>query len=618
MSAQDERAALTGSPTIYFQARRLLRQSPERLPPARGYRFPEPSRTGGATAPDEPVLGRDAAVAAVRSALTPLPADAATLHRRLAALALPNRQLWVIRSAVQALPLPEAEHAHARALARQLIRIGTTVTAVGVGLALLGRVGEWGDRTSIAIFGVFSQFSGLAVAALDRIDHAGASATWLAATRHQPELGPLVWAVRFDGPAAVRAQVLALAVTPRLVGSETAQRIAAAARLPELLDRYPDDAELLARAARLLVRMGCTRDYRADPIAYPDACALYDRVVTRAALLPASLAHHATLLALALDLGSGSGVLLDWAPGEREALLERLGTLLAESRWVAAVEAGVDSPDPDRRRWAGWIRRTGRRPFELPRSAQRLRFEVVVGEPVDREPVEVRILLDGRPLVPEAFGLGPANAPEYLLDQGLLRAEPEPREVQLAEAYCTEGCCGALHVTIRREGDEVVWDNWRRPARHPHRPATGDELPAYRFDAAAYDAELDRVTADRSWSWPARTTARLIRAGLAERPEVLLRWEARAGWVTSGHEDPDTVVVTFWHLPGLLPDDQRLLSDGLQFWWEVPDDGRPPQEQAASVLRRLAEEDPRQYATFCGGNGALAQELGYPWPPRRP
>ncbi len=618
MSAQDEREALTGPPSIYDQARRLLRESPDRLPPERDYRFPTPPGSGESEGSDGPVLTRAAAKDAVRAALIPLPPDAATLHRRLASLALPSRPLWVVRSAVQALPLSGEDQDAARTLARELVRTGTTVTAVLVGLALLGRVGEPVDEPQLSLLGVFSQFVGLAVAALDRIDRASSSVTWLAATRHLPELRPLVRAVRMAEPDTVRTELLALVVTPRRIGSETAHRIAAAARLPELLDRYPDDTELLARAARLLVRMSCTRDYWADLAAYPDARALYERVVTRAGLLPATLAHHAALLALALDLGSGTGVLLDWVPGEREALLQRLRTLLAEPRWADAVETGAGGAEPEQRLWTGWIRRTGRRPFELPTPAQRLRFEVVVGEPVDREPVEVRILLDGRPLVPEAFGLGPANAPEYLLDQGRLQAGPEPREVQLAEASCTEGCCGALHVTIRREGEEVVWDNWRRPALRHYEQDGGDELPAYRFDAAAYDAELARVSADRSWSWSARTTARLITAQLAEHPEVLLRWEARAGWVTSGHQDPDTVVVTFWHLPGLVVGDERSLIDGLQFRWEVADDGRPPEEQAAAVLRRLAEEDPRTYAKFCGGNGALAKELGYSWPPRNP
>ncbi|MFD7615894.1 hypothetical protein [Streptomyces sp. NPDC059802] len=42
--------------------------------------------------------------------------------------------------------------------------------------------------------------------------------------------------------------------------------------------------------------------------------------------------------------------------------------------------------------------------------------------------------------MPEAFGRGAVHPPEYLLDSGRPRATDEPREVQLAEAYCTEGC----------------------------------------------------------------------------------------------------------------------------------------------------------------------------------
>lgn len=35
--------------------------------------------------------------------------------------------------------------------------------------------------------------------------------------------------------------------------------------------------------------------------------------------------------------------------------------------------------------------------------------------------------------------------------------------MRLAEASCTEGCCGALYVTIQRDGDYVLWDEWRNP-----------------------------------------------------------------------------------------------------------------------------------------------------------
>ncbi|MFJ5546133.1 hypothetical protein [Streptomyces sp. NPDC093225] len=238
----------------------------------------------------------------------------------------------------------------------------------------------------------------------------------------------------------------------------------------------------------------------------------------------------------------------------------------------------------------------------------------MAGDPEDRYPVECRILIDGRPVVPEHFRLGTAHAPEDLLDRGGLRATAEPREVQLAEASCTEGCCGALHVTIRRDGDHVVWENWRRPLTLPGSRGRVPELPARRFDAAAYDAEVARAEADRSWSWPARTTARLIAAGLTERPELLRRWDADPGWVSTDWQDPDTTVVTFRHVPGLGSGDPQRADCPLQFRWDIPDDGAPPEAQAAAALRRLAEEDPKSYGRVCGGSRERAAELGFPWP----
>ncbi|CAM5250712.1 hypothetical protein SAVIM40S_00453 [Streptomyces avidinii] len=46
--------------------------------------------------------------------------------------------------------------------------------------------------------------------------------------------------------------------------------------------------------------------------------------------------------------------------------------------------------------------------------------------------------------------------PSHLLDAGRLRAGPEPREVTLAEAYCTAGCCGALYATAARARPDTV------------------------------------------------------------------------------------------------------------------------------------------------------------------
>ncbi|MFF1707142.1 hypothetical protein [Streptomyces sp. NPDC058252] len=604
MSAQEERDALTLPPALYDHALHLLRQSPDGVPPRRGFPLsqrPEPS---------EVPLSREEAQSAIREALNDLPDDSATLHRRFAPLGMGRRNMHLIRSAVANLPLPDDQREAARSLGRRLTRTGTTGPAVTAGLALLIRLGEPEDIPCLSVLGLFREFTLLAVDALDTLDRQRASVVWLAVYVRCDELRPLVRVLWTKDRQAICTELVAFPAEPRFLSTTVARRIAEASRLPALLDQHPSDTALLARAGRLLVRTGCSRDDPTDLLAYRDALTLYESVATRAGLLPPTLDNHATLLSLALDLSSGPGVLLDWPPGRRATLLESLGRLLAEPQWASLPD--TDAGKADQRLRAGWIRRTGRQPFRRPASPGRLRVEVVAGDPVDREPVETRILLDGRPVVPAFFARGSAHSPDFLLDDGQLRAGSEPREVQLAEAYCTEGCCGALYVTIRRDGDQVVWENWRRPSTMPGSWEPAPELAAHRFDAEAYDTEIARAETDRSWSWPARTTARLIKAGLVQRPDLLSRWDAKRGWISSGFDDPDTTVVTFGYAPGL----GSGKPDGipLQFRWVVPDDGTPPEAQAAAALRRLADEDPKTYGQLCGGNRERAEELGFSWP----
>ncbi|WP_163566635.1 hypothetical protein [Fodinicola feengrottensis] len=89
--------------------------------------------------------------------------------------------------------------------------------------------------------------------------------------------------------------------------------------------------------------------------------------------------------------------------------------------------------------------------------------------------VELRVLVDGRDVVADVFEAGPNGDPDELL--GPLAPERLSREVQLAEADCTEGCCGAIYVSVKRDGDDVVWDGWRNP------DAVGVEIGPFRFDA---------------------------------------------------------------------------------------------------------------------------------------
>ncbi|MGW4162077.1 hypothetical protein [Streptomyces sp. NPDC004788] len=578
MSAQEERTPLASRPSLYERALRAPEE--DALPDEP----PEPEGPG--------LRGRKAA-AAVRASLGPLlagpdtPAVLDELHRRLAELPVRTGPLV---AAVLSVPLDD--EATARAIGRRLVRTGTTRRSVSLGVALLRRLGEPEDVPYLVVLSRLRRLSRLTVTALERLDPRTAALRWLDIRVRGPELRPLVDALLSDPVPDVRELLIRQPLDAGTVGPAPARRIAEATALAGLLDRDAVDPRLLAQAARLLVRMASQQDYEAEVLQYGEAVAACDALVRRAPALPPSVGHAAVLLSLAVDLHSGPTHLLPWRDGQREQLLDVLGALLASPAWAHTLsEPAADAPPAVRRR-AAWLRHTAERVFRAPEPpTTRLRIEILSRDPADAtERVETRFLIDGRPLVPEVFGRGSGNSPEYFLDGGALRAGEEPREVQLAEAWCTEGCCGALWVTVVREGDQVVWRDWRHPGRLPS-GAPAPELPVYRFDAAGYDAELARAAGDDRWSWPARTTGRLLAAALRDRPELLTRWEARFDWAGADYRDPDTTAVWFRGAGSAGSDEPEP-----QFVWRLPEDGAPPAERAAAALRRLEREDPRGYA----------------------
>ncbi|KOU87013.1 hypothetical protein ADK94_12495 [Streptomyces sp. XY593] len=537
------------------------------------------------------------AQAEVTDALSPLLADpdpvraADAVHRRAADLAMPHRTL---RAHTARLTL--TDEAAARRTARQLTRTGTDAAAVGVGMALLVRLGEPEDVPCLKALGMLHGLADAASAALDPLDRQAAALLYIRHRDRRGELAPLTDAIATGDAEAVRSALLSLPDEDRALW--LARRIAEAADLHGLLRARPQDAELLALTGRLLHRMADQLESRPDILDYRPARAVYETLVRHADRLPPTPEHRALLLSVALDLHSGPAVLLDWRPGRRRALLDALDGLLP---------AAAQEPVPGDRE-ADWFRRNRHLPFARAGDGDRPRWEVVV---VHRSPdssaVETRILIDGVPLVPALFGKGRGHPPEYLIDSGRLRAAPEPREVQLCEAYCTEGCCGALYVTIRRDGDEVVWDGWRG--------AVGPPPPPYRFDAAAYDAELARAERDHSWCWPARSTARLVAAGLRDRPDLTSLWEVAVSWVATDWRDPDTTVVQLRFTPSAPPPGT---GGSLYFTWRLPDDDSPPGDRAAAALRRLETDDPKAFAVFDGGDTELAEALGYRTAPPAP
>ncbi|MFD9103165.1 hypothetical protein ACFVZN_19065 [Streptomyces virginiae] len=593
MSAREERPSLS-SRTTSLHDYALFRHGiePDGRVPRKGFPLPE-----GPAEPSRADLTWQQAQTEATDALTPLLRDpdpvraAAAVHRAAAELAMPHRTL---RAHTARLAL--ADEDAARRTARQLTRTGTDAAAVGVGMALLIRLGEPEDVPCLKALGMLRGLATAAAAALDPLDRQAAALLVIRGRDRSEQLTPLAEAITSGDAEATRSALVCLPDEPEAMW--LARRIAEAADLHGLLRARPQDAELLALTGRLLHRMADQLESRPDILDYRPARAVYETLVRHADRLPPTPEHRALLLSVALDLHSGPAALLDWRPGRRLALLDAVDGLLP---------AAAQEPVPGDRE-ADWFRRNRHLPFARAGDGDRPRWEVVV---VHRSPdssaVETRILIDGVPLVPAAFGKGSGNPPEYLLDSGRLRAAPEPREVQLAEAYCTEGCCGALYVTIRRDGDEVVWDGWRG--------AVGPPPPPYRFDATAYDAELARAERDHSWCWPARSTARLIAAGLRDRPDLTSRWEVAMSWVATDWRDPDTTVVQLRFTPSAPPPGT---GGSLYFTWRLPDDDGPPRDRADAVLRRLETDDPKAFAVFGGGNDELAEALGYRPPPPAP
>jgi hypothetical protein len=211
-------------------------------------------------------------------------------------------------------------------------------------------------------------------------------------------------------------------------------------------------------------------------------------------------------------------------------------------------------------------------------------------------------MIGGIPIIAAAFDKGPAHSPEYLVHSGLLRAAETPHEVMLAEAYCTEGCCGGLYVTIVRDGPEVTWKDWRSSMK-------GDPPPEAHFDAAAYDREVARAEQDHAWEWPARTVARLVEARLRADPAILGHWGCTLGWCTAWLKDFDTARFTFSY-PGKPTFGKE---PWVQFGLLIDIKDQDPGTSADQVIESIRDTDPKTRAEMIGGSKDSAEKLGLPY-----
>lgn len=139
---------------------------------------------------------------------------------------------------------------------------------------------------------------------------------------------------------------------------------------------------------------------------------------------------------------------------------------------------------------------------------------------------EVRPLVDGVDMLEEVHPEGLAASCRHWTgpaERWPLAVTAEPRRIMITEPVCTAGCCGALYVTLRREGNQVIWESWENTSDITAVPTD------LRFDAAQYEAELARAAGDRDWEEPVDTIARLLGQALADSG-----WFERWGCVLTG------------------------------------------------------------------------------------
>jgi hypothetical protein len=510
------------------------------------------------------------------------------LHDRCAGLAASSGDVRLVLRELVPAPSPRLP-----ATGRWLVENGTDRGAVLVGLGLLIGSARRQDVTLVKTIGLLPFADQLAVQVLAGIPGAARDLMWLAERSRGPAWTEAVRLLAADLDPVVRDWGLS---TPReLLPGDLARQIAEMHQIALMLaDPGAGDA-LWDGAGNLLLAMTSTNNYHYEIARYEQAPAAYEHWAAGAASRPATLERAALLAMVRQDLVTGPAAAV---ARDHRRLADEIREVLTSRAWREMLERSAAPDEPVEARRAAWvIRETAGRD----EPGQDFAIRVVVPDPKPGIPArpEARILIGGIPVIAAAFDKGPAQDPGYLVHSGRLRATGTPHEVMLAEAYCTEGCCGGLYVTIVRDGPEVVWKDWRSSMK-------GDPPPEARFDAAAYDREVGRAERDYSWEWPARTAARLVNDQLRADPGILGRWDCKLLWCTAWLKDFDTARITFGY-----PGHGTFGKDPwVQFGLVIDIQDRDPRIVAAQVIESMRDTDPKTRAEMIGGSRDSAEKLG--------
>ncbi|MFE6861733.1 hypothetical protein [Nocardia sp. NPDC057668] len=524
-----------------------------------------------------------------------------SLPRLHDALADPEIEISALRFTRRLIPLPAVgapAPARAREVGAWLVRHGRDPRPVLVGLRLLESCAAPADIPLLRTMALLPWCAERAISILGTVPGAAFDLVWLGErTRRRERILVMNALVKQADPAARQWLLRNAFIAEGPGGSVQAREIARVTRLSDALAEDGRDDRLRDQALAIMVQLISHRDYRTEIENYPDARRVLALLADDLPAMEPSLPRMGAFAALIQDMRTGAAAGLEWQRGERESLLERMRTGLSSEPWESCLRGALEwarERNHEHTLWrARWIRDQLAAP-PVPRVRADLRegqsrFEIRIVSPAlpGRDVcgnTEVRVLVDGHPVIATAFPHGHSEPPENLLE-GQLRATGERRRVRLAAAYSTEGSGGALYVTIVREDDEVLWCEWDNTGE-------GDPPPEMRFPASEYDRELDLAERNTDWEWPARTLSRLLLRGLRADPGILERWNCSISWISAWVQDLDRARVYLFSTTEPQP---------RQFGFTVRADPADPEAQARALLESFRATDPREVSRSHGG-----------------
>ncbi|MFI2073596.1 hypothetical protein [Streptomyces triculaminicus] len=220
----------------------------------------------------------------------------------------------------------------------------------------------------------------------------------------------------------------------------------------------------------------------------------------------------------------------------------------------------------------------------MPERLHRFGIHVIPSDPRDRhDNPEVRPLVNGTDFIERDYGGAVCgDALSWLLPDGPFVVGQTPHQVEMA-AWC--GCaCRTLDVTMRREGDTVVW-HWDEPE------ADSPFSSEIRFDARQYDTEVERATKDRSWEWPSAAVARILGGILRSHTDWLDGWTCEVGEVWSPPGVLDEIRLSF---RSYVPQPHGVWRSAGCFGTVRPVTDEDPTAQAERLAQEIMAGDPRQ------------------------